>query len=61
MNNREKFFSFLANTRVFGQFNGLDELSTSGIHSNILNLIKELEEIRHQTSLTPSEETSPDR
>ena len=51
----------LANTRVFGHFVGLDELSTSGIHSNILSLIKELEEIRHQTSLTPSEETLPDR
>ena len=54
-------FSPSANTRVFGHFVGLDELSTSGIHPSILNLIKELEEIRHQTSLTQSDSTSPDR
>jgi hypothetical protein len=52
---------FIANTRVFGHFAGLDELATCGTHPSILNLIKELEETRHQTSLIPSEGTSPDR
>jgi E3 ubiquitin-protein ligase mind-bomb len=51
----------LANTRVFGHFGGLDELASCGTHQSILNLIKELEETRHQTSLIPSEGTSPDR
>ena len=51
----------LANTRVFGHFVGLDELTTCGTHSSILNLIKESEEIRHQTSLIPVEGISPDR
>ena len=51
----------LANTRVVGQFAGLDELSSCGTHSVILSLIKESEEIRHQVSVIPSEGTSPDR
>lgn len=57
-----EFFSFFsANTRVSGHFGGLDELALTGTHPSILNLIKELEETRHQTSLIPSEENSPDR
>ena len=52
-------FVFLANTRVFGHFAGLDELSTGGAHPNILNLVKELEENRQQTSLISSDRTSP--
>ncbi|CAF0869158.1 unnamed protein product [Rotaria sp. Silwood1] len=51
----------IANTRVFGHFAGLDELASCGTHPSVLNLIKELEETRHQTSLIPSEENSPDR
>ena len=51
----------LANTRVTGQFPGLDELANSGSHPSIWSLIKELEERRDQTELIPSEAIPIDR
>ena len=51
----------LANTRVTGQFPGLDELANSGSHPSILALIKELEERRDLTELVPPETIPIDR
>ena len=56
-----EFFGSLANTRVNGQFAGLEELASGGTHLSILNLIKELEERRDQTETIPVEAIPSDR